>query len=46
MLTYRNLLAHGGIISRDIASTLRNSIIGDKHTQGILCWLVEHVEPK
>jgi hypothetical protein len=46
ILTYRNLLAHGGIVNHDIAVTLRNSIIGDKHTQGILCWLVEHVDPK
>ena len=44
MLTYRNLLAHGGIVNRDIASTLRDSIIGDKHTPGVLCWLVEHID--
>ena len=43
--TNRNLLAHGGLVNHDIAATLRNSIIGDKHTQGILCWLVEHVDP-
>jgi hypothetical protein len=42
---YRNLLAHGGIVNRDIASALRDSIIGDKHTPGVLCWLVEHIDP-
>lgn len=43
--SYRNLLAHGGLVNRAIAASLHNSIIGDKHTAGILCWLVEHVDP-
>jgi hypothetical protein len=45
VLKYRNLLAHGGIVNRDIAASLRESIIGDKYTRGILCWLVDHVDP-
>ncbi len=42
---HRNRLAHGDFVDRDIAASLRTSIIGDKRTPGILCWLVEHVEP-
>jgi hypothetical protein len=42
---YRNLLAHSGFVNRDIAASLRKSIIGDKHSPGILCWLAEHIEP-
>ena len=38
----RNLLAHGGAITGEIASSLRESIIGDRNKPGILCWLVEH----
>ncbi len=41
----RNLLAHGSAITGEIASSLRESIIGDRNKPGILCWLVEHVEP-
>ncbi len=40
----RNLLAHGETISKEIANTLRDCIIGDRHHAGILCWLVEHVD--
>ena len=42
----RNLLAHGSIISQDIAQSLRNSIIGIKGAQGFLTWLVENLDPK
>jgi hypothetical protein len=42
---HRNCLAHGDFVDRNIAASLRNSIIGDKRTPGILCWLVEHIEP-
>lgn len=39
----RNTLAHGGIVTREDATQLRESIIGDRGNPGILCWLVEHV---
>ncbi len=42
----RNLLAHGGAVTTEIASALRDTIIGDLDKRGILCWLVEHVEPE
>lgn len=41
----RNLLAHGGAVTKEIASSLRESIIGDRNKPGILCWLVEYIEP-
>jgi hypothetical protein len=41
----RNQLAHGGAISREIASSLRESVIGDRNKPGILCWLAEYMEP-
>jgi len=42
---YRNLLAHGDPVSREIAQSLRNSILGKKNQPGILPWLAEHLEP-
>jgi hypothetical protein len=42
----RNLLAHGGVISQDIAQALRDGIIGRKGAQGFLVWLVENLDPK
>jgi hypothetical protein len=41
----RNLLAHGGAVTQEIAFSLHESIIGDRHSSGILCWLVEHLDP-
>jgi len=41
----RNLLAHGGAVTKEVASSLRENIIGDRNRPGILCWLVEHFEP-
>ena len=40
----RNLLAHGGAITREIAESLREAIIGDRSKQGMLCWLAEHMD--
>jgi hypothetical protein len=42
---HRNLMAHGGMVNRDIAASLRKSIVGDKRTPGMLCWLVENIDP-
>ncbi len=42
----RNLLAHGGAVTTEIASALRDTIIGDLDKRGILCWLAEHIEPE
>lgn len=39
----RNLLAHGEAISREVATSLRDCVIGDRRHTGILCWLAEHV---
>lgn len=39
----RNVLAHGGTVTRDDAAQLRESIIEDRSNPGILCWLVEHI---
>jgi hypothetical protein len=41
----RNQLAHGGAITREIASSLRESVIGDRKKTGILCWLAENMGP-
>ncbi len=41
----RNMLAHGEAITRELATSLRESVIGDRSRPGMLCWLVEHVEP-
>lgn len=41
----RNLLAHGEAISKEIASVLRESVIGTRNKPGILCWLAEHLDP-
>jgi len=41
----RNLLAHGGAVTAEIASSLRDSIIGDLNKPGVLCWLAIYVEP-
>jgi hypothetical protein len=41
----RNLLAHGGAVTKEVASSLRENIIGDRNRPGILRWLVEHFEP-
>jgi hypothetical protein len=41
----RNLLAHGGAISKEIASVLRDTVIGSRNKPGILCWLAEYVAP-
>jgi len=41
----RNLLAHGGAVTKEVALSLRENIIGDRNRPGILCWLVEHFEP-
>ena len=40
----RNLLAHGETISKEVATSLRDCIIGDRYQTGILCWLVEYVD--
>ncbi len=40
----RNLLAHGGVVTKEVALSLRESIIGDRNRPGILCWLVECME--
>src|SRR5207248_7684583 len=41
----RNLLAHGGAVTGEIAASLRRSIIGDRIKPGVLCWLAEYVYP-
>ena len=41
----RNVLAHGGSVTREVALLLRECIIGDRNRPGILCWLVECMEP-
>jgi hypothetical protein len=40
----RNTLAHGGAITQAMAQTLREIVIGDRHTPGVLCWLAEHLD--
>ena len=40
----RNALAHGGTIGREVAASLRESIIGDRSRPGVLCWIVEHID--
>ncbi|HVB25622.1 MAG TPA: hypothetical protein VNG51_27040 [Ktedonobacteraceae bacterium] len=40
----RNLLAHGGAITKEIAESLREAIIGNRSQQGMLCWLAEHLD--
>ena len=42
----RNELAHGGPIPQSTAQKLRDAILGYKGKIGILCWLVEYLEPK
>jgi len=39
VVDHRNALAHGGAISEDIATKLRDSIIGKRNQPGILCWM-------
>ena len=41
----RNLLAHGGIVNEQIATALRDSILGDKNNPGLLHWLIRNLEP-
>jgi hypothetical protein len=41
----RNLLAHGTIITQNVAQSLRNSIIGNKGIPGFLTWIVENLDP-
>lgn len=41
----RNTLAHGNAIPKEVASVLRESVIGTRYKPGILCWLAECVEP-
>lgn len=41
----RNQLAHGGSVPRETARGLREIVIGDRSTPGVLCWLVEHLAP-
>jgi hypothetical protein len=45
VIVYRNHLAHGEPIAQNVAKALRETIIGDGGQPGILCWLVEHLEP-
>ena len=40
----RNTLAHGGAITKDMAQALREIVIGDRNTPGVLCWLAEHLD--
>lgn len=40
----RNLLAHGGTVTKEIAASLREAIIGDRSKPGMLCWLAEHMD--
>lgn len=39
----RNAIAHGGVITCQLAQELRESIIGGRSKPGILCWIVEHI---
>jgi DNA topoisomerase IA len=41
----RNLLAHGETVTKEIATSLYEHIIGDRHKPGLLCWLAENLEP-
>lgn len=41
----RNLLAHGGAVTREIATSLYENIIGDRKKPGILYWLAENLQP-
>ena len=41
----RNLLAHGDAVTSEAATSLRESIIGDRNNPGILCWLAEYLDP-
>lgn len=41
----RNMLAHGEAITKEHATSLRESVIGGRSRPGMLCWLVEYVEP-
>lgn len=41
----RNLLAHGDAVTSEVASSLRESIIGTRNNPGILCWLTEYLDP-
>jgi hypothetical protein len=43
---YRNLLAHGGPVTEQVATSLRDSILGDKNNPGLLHWLVKHLDPE
>ncbi|WP_220210263.1 hypothetical protein [Reticulibacter mediterranei] len=41
----RNQLAHGGPVPRETAHALREIVIGDRSTPGILGWLAEQLAP-
>lgn len=41
----RNKLAHGEAISKEVAASLRDIVIGNMNQPGILRWLAEHVDP-
>ncbi|MEO6889724.1 MAG: hypothetical protein ABI456_10540 [Ktedonobacteraceae bacterium] len=41
----RNQLAHGDVITREVATTLREFVSGDRNWPGVLCWLAEGMEP-
>ena len=41
----RNQLAHGEAISKEVAASLRDIVIGRINQPGILRWLAEHVAP-
>ena len=40
----RNTLAYGEAINREVASVLREIVIGGRNKPGILCWLFEYVD--
>jgi hypothetical protein len=45
IVDHRNHLAHGEPVPQSIAEGLRNNIIGDRGQPGILCWLIENLDP-
>lgn len=42
----RNQLAHGNPVPRDLAQSLRDTIIGKRDQPGVLYWLAENLQPK
>lgn len=41
----RNMLAHGGKVSRESAQMLREIIVGERNRPGVLIWLAENLDP-